>query len=88
MCQQCIEKLQETLDEESAKPVSGRVLIHFDDDPCGEVGVLLSKEEIEEGLHDSMSEDCWCNPFSIEPSDTRTAAEIWRDAGWQHDAVQ
>lgn len=88
MCSECIEKLQETINEETLKPVPGRILIHFDDEPCGDVGVLLSKEEVETGFHDSLSVECWCHPFSIEPSDTRTAAEIWNDAGFQHEAVQ
>lgn len=87
MCQLCITKLQETLDEEATKPVPGRVLIHFDDDPC-DVGVLLSKEQVEAGLHDSMNPNCWCRPFCIEPSDTRTAQEIWDDAGLVHEVVQ
>ena len=75
MCNQCIDKLQDTLDEEATKSISGRILIHFDDEPCGDVGVLLNKEEVEAGLHDSWNPDCWCKPFLIEPSDTRTAAE-------------
>lgn len=87
MCQLCITKLQETLDDEAAKRTSGDILIHFDDDPC-EAGTLLSKEQVEAGLHDSMNPNCWCRPFRIQPSDTRTAQEIWDAAGFVHEVVQ
>lgn len=88
MCQECIDKLQETLDAEMVKAVLGNILIHFDSDPCGEVGTLLSREEVEASLHDSMNEHCWCRPYLIHPSDTRTAAEIWEAAGFDHEVVQ
>jgi hypothetical protein len=81
MCQDCIDQLQQTMDEAMTKTPSERLLVHLDasDDAFTAHGTLLSQVEVEAGLHDSMNEKCWCNPIIIEPSETRTAEEIYTD---------
>lgn len=75
MCQKCIDNLQEALDGEMLKPVPGNIIIHLDDG--GDVdGRLLTKKEVEAGLHESWNAYCWCHPLVIRPGDTRTAEEI------------
>lgn len=72
--------LQRAMDTAALKPE--RLLVHLDafdemvDVPHGEI---LDQEQVESGLHESMSEDCWCRPIIIEVADTRTAEEIFAD---------
>jgi hypothetical protein len=81
MCIACIESLQARMDEAALKHPPERLLVHLDDFESVNmpVGSLLTHRQVESGLHDSMSENCWCRPIVITPSDDRAAAEILAD---------
>ena len=69
------------MNESALKTPPERLVVHIDDfdDPKISHGELLSKEQVEEGLHESMNEQCWCHPIIIEAYDTRTATEVFAD---------
>jgi hypothetical protein len=78
MCDKCIEGLQARMDEYAAKNPPERLVVHIDNFSDLPLAESLTKEQVASGLHDN-GENCWCRPIIVEPSDDRTAIEVFAD---------